>query len=224
MYLILAVLLFITPSLQAGKLSEQAFTLIYKYRIWGKNEEGKGTSGIGSTLEATEQYRAFLQGFLKEADIKSVVDLGCGDWEFSQTIDWSGVNYLGVDLVKPVIETNIERFGSPTINFEHKDGIHANLPPADLLICKDVLQHLPNKDIHTFIKQIPKFKYCLITNDVDPKTLTSGNRDVFWGDVRYLDLSALPFNVEAATALIYHLDIEDHHNTKKVLLITSKDQ
>ena len=38
------------------------------------------------------------QQFLKDNAIRSVVDAGCGDWEFSQAIDWTGIDYKGARL------------------------------------------------------------------------------------------------------------------------------
>src|SRR5437870_4263480 len=73
------------------KSVEEVFTEIYNQAIWGANEQGEGYSGPGSTMASTVEYRGFLQNFLKEKGIRSVVDLGCGDWEFSQNMDWTGV-------------------------------------------------------------------------------------------------------------------------------------
>ena len=71
-----------------------------------------------------------------------------------------------------------------------------DLPKADLLISKDVLQHLRNGDIVELSKQFPKYKHCLITNDVDPSSNTSSNMDIAHiGEYRTLDLTHYPFNM-----------------------------
>lgn len=46
----------------------------------------EGSSGGGSRLETTVAYRAFLQNFLTKNDIRSVVDVRCGDWEIGRAI------------------------------------------------------------------------------------------------------------------------------------------
>lgn len=183
--------------------AEGVFTNKYKYRTWGANDQGKGTSGIGSTLPNTELYRELLQDFLESFDIKTVVDVGCGDWEFSQAIDWTGINYIGFDIVKPVIKRNIAKYGTSNIIFKHGNAIEMDLPQADLLICKDVLQHLPNEDILKFIQQLGKFKYCLITNDVNPVTLSSDNPEIKHGEDHYLDLSKPPFSLRGVKLIDY---------------------
>ena len=171
-FLIFFVLSFITI-IYADQTSEEVFTNIYSNKIWGTNENGEGHSGGGSTFENTTIYRAFLQDFLSQFNIRSVLDVGCGDWEFSQAIDWKGIKYTGYDVVKDVIEKNKIRFESDNIHFFTMDIINSRLQKADLLICKEVLQHLTNKDVLKFSYHFSNFKYCLITNDVNPQTLTS---------------------------------------------------
>lgn len=183
---------------------EDVFSYIYKNKIWGENNKGEGFSGPGSSIEETAPYREFLQRFLAEQQIKSVVDVGCGDWTFSHTIDWSGIDYKGFDVVEDVIKKNIQTYGSPNIHFEMKNGAEEGaLPKADLLICKEVLQHLPYDDIHNFLKNLDGYKYCLITNDVNPFSSTTTNHDIVRGSYRCLDLQATPFNVEAEVVLTY---------------------
>ena len=198
-----------------GKSTEEAFTDIYNTGEWGRNKFGEGTSGPGSLPETTELYRIFIQQFLDQNQIQSVVDMGCGDWSFSRLINWENVNYMGYDVVKSVIEKNQAEFTQPNIHFYHGDALTTDLPPADLLICKDVLQHLSNEDISSFIQQLPKFKFCLITNDVDRRTLSSSNPDIHTGGFRQLDLTKAPFNLAGTVALIYVSD----RATKQVLLI-----
>ncbi len=118
-------------------------------------------------------------------------------------IDWTGVNYLGIDVVKSVIEKNQILYSSPTIQFLHQGGIAADLPSADLLICKDVLMHFPNNDILQFLPQLGKFKYCLITNTVNSDNLSSHNPNIRIGDFRNVDLTQPPFNVPGQKVLTY---------------------
>jgi len=188
--------------LHAGQL-EDVFSDIYNRGEWGVDESGQGTSGDGSTAENTKLYRFFLQDFLNAKQIKTVVDFGCGDWEFSQLIDWTDINYIGIDVVKSVIDQNQARFGSDNISFIHADALSLDLPPADLLLCKDVLQHLPFSMIHEFLVQTPKFKHCLITNCVDAHSLTCNNINIPEGHYRMLDLTKRPFHVSGLKLFTY---------------------
>lgn len=183
--------------------ARRAFEDIYAKATWGTNAEGKGHSGSGSTLRATTVYRAFLQQFLADNQIRSVVDAGCGDWEFSQTIDWSGIDYKGYDIVEAVIARNQARFTAPNLQFFAADVIEHDLPPADLLISKHVLQHLSNADVLRFLPKLRRYKHVLLVNGVDRATLSAGNTDIAPGGYRDLDVTRPPFNLPAAKVLMY---------------------
>jgi SAM-dependent methyltransferase len=198
--------------------TEQAFTDIYQGATWGTNDAGAGNSGTGSTAQSTVEYRALLQTFLADKGIRSVVDAGCGDWEFSQLIDWKGVDYKGYDIVASVVEQDRKKFGKPGIQFFVGNIVEDNLPAADLLISKHVLQHLPNKDVTTFIKkQIPKYKYALLTSGVDSRTKSADHSiDIEAGGYRPLDITKPPFDVKGETVLTY----SDGHHWHHVILVT----
>lgn len=198
----------------ADRSIEDAFTDIYKNKTWGTNSNGEGHSGGGSTLESTQIYREFLQGFLQAYQITSVVDVGCGDWEFSQWINWDGISYTGYDVVQSLVDKNQAKYGTPNIQFYHSDGSTKNIIGGDLLICKDVLQHLPNDDIFAFLSQLNKFKFCLITNDLN----SGANQNTFRGGYRSLDLTMPPFNLKALKVLSYNC----MGMTKLVLLVDNR--
>jgi SAM-dependent methyltransferase len=121
----------------------------------------------------------------------SVVDLGCGDWQFSRYVDWSGVTYVGVDVVPSVVESNQRQFGNDNIKFQKFETL-AKLPPANLLVCKDVLQHLPNETVKAYLAAFRKrYKFSLITNDEEPARLQ--NIDITVGEWRTLRLDQEPF-------------------------------
>ena len=198
--------------------NENVFTFIYKSGEWGVNENGEGFSGDGSTLESAETYMKVLTQFIEEHEIKSVVDLGCGDWTFSQHINWDHIDYTGVDVVKFLVEQNQEKFGAPNIRFIHADGTNFELPEADLFICKDVMQHLSNRDVRALVKQLGKFKHCLITNDIDTSVDSKINPNIQSGACRCLDLTQAPFSLKGERLLEYDSD-ETH---KLVLHISNK--
>ena len=172
------------------------FEKIYADGAWGKG------SGSGSRPEFTATYREFLQAFMKEHGIKRVFDIGCGDWQFSQFIDWSGIEYTGIDVVSPVIKANHEQFSAHNIKFVNADVLQTGIDvfgpfeETDLIISKDVLQHWPNWCIEEFLRLVVKFPgHFLLTNDrLEPGT------DNFTTDIqnpggwRRMDITAPPFN------------------------------
>ncbi len=163
--------------------------------IYATNEWEHG-SGEGSLPVHTRGYAAFLQDFIRRHDVRSVVALGCGNWQFSRHLDWSGVQYLGLDIVPSVIDANTRAFARPNIQFRLHDGDIANLPAADLLIVKDVLQHWSNAAIQRLLPQLSRYPQALITNCVNPAGDTV-NTDIADGDFRYLDLRLEPFQLAA---------------------------
>ena len=180
------------------QLLTNTFNRIYAEGTWGKDVVGKGTSGTGSTLEITREYRAYLEDFIKTHKITSVVDAGCGDWTFSSAIDWGGASYLGVDIASDVIATVRARHEKGNITFQVGD-ITDDLPAADLLISKDVLQHVSNELVHRFIRnnlRKGKYKWVILTNDRG-----RDNPDIASGGWRAIDLAAAPFEVRGLVDL-----------------------
>lgn len=194
---------------------EKVFTHIYNNCVWGKNSDGEGYSGGGSDLKNCNEYIRYLQEFMKSHNVTTVVDAGCGDWEFSRYVNWDGIQYLGYDVVEHVIAKNQKKFSSSNITFAHGNLVTTDLPGADLLLCKHVLQHLRNEDILAFLPQLEKFKYCILVNQVDPETLSSNNEDIAIGGGHKIDLSQPPFNIAGIKALNYYID----NNVHQVFLI-----
>jgi SAM-dependent methyltransferase len=192
----------------------QVFADIYRHAAWATHAQGEGHSGVGSTLRSTLIYRTFLQQFLNDNAIRSVVDAGCGDWEFSQTLDWSGIDYKGFDVVESAI-AKAKKFAKPNIAFFVGNVGELGLPPADLLLCKHVLQHLPTRDVQTFLTQIKKYRHVLLTNSVNVQTMSATNVDIAVGECRSLDPTTPPFNLYGAKVLTYW----DGHSMHQVVHI-----
>ena len=172
-----------------------AFEQIYDKDTW------IGGSGPGSLPSSTGQYRQFVETFVYENDIKTVTDLGCGDWQFSKYISWSDAEYTGLDIVPSLIERNNRIFGADKIKFKVSENLDS-LPGGDLILCKEVFQHLPNDLIFQYLAAIKaKYKYALITNSVAPGTPI--NTDIVAGGYRPLRIDLAPFNVRGAIVLTY---------------------
>jgi len=132
-----------------------------------------------------------------------VVDVGCGDWQFSRHMDWSGVDYTGTDASDVVLE-NTRNFSQPGVRFVHADATRDALPCADLLLVKDVLQHWSNANITAFLPQLQKFRYALITGSFPPYALGHINRDMPAGaNFRPVDPGKSPFGLPGAFILAF---------------------
>lgn len=174
----------------------KAFMRIYAHDLWN------GGSGPGSTPEGTVAYVDLLTGLIQSLRPKSVVDFGCGDWQFSQLVDWSNSQYLGFDVVPSVVSANKSKFETEHIKFQVCDFVALeSFPPADLYLCKDVLQHLPNQDVVLVLQKFAASDATvLITNDIVSERF-SVNMDIHPGDYRPIDLSREPFNAKVREVL-----------------------
>lgn len=201
--------------------SERAFSTIYQEGAWGRNEQGEAISGGGSTLAEGRPFIDYLQHFLDHSpDVHSIIDIGCGDWVLAREIQWGQREYLGADVVESVVLKNQLAFGTNTIHFAHLDGVVDEIPAADLLLCKDVLMHLPNSCIFTLLSKFKHCKYCILVHDVIPDTLSKKkkkgkNVDTYVGGFRPLDLTLAPFFLHPVKISYYY----SGHCLKQILLL-----
>ena len=182
--------------------AQEVFTRIYAERMWGSGL-GDFYSGPGSNADAAAPYADFVSGFIADHDIRTVVDLGCGDFRVGLMIASSSVEYTGVDVVQPLIDDDNRRFGSDTIRFQCLDITTDTLPEGDLCLIREVFQHISNAQISAVLANAKKYKYVLIT-DMHPEEFAgyAVNRDMVHGDcsrivhTSYLLLEQPPFDLQ----------------------------
>src|SRR5262249_31747962 len=87
--------------------------------VFDANYRAGWGSGLGSSISSTVAYRYAVESFIRLNDIHSVLDLGCGDWQFSKLIPWDYYDnsYLGLDLSRVIVEKNVETFGTERRQF-----------------------------------------------------------------------------------------------------------
>lgn len=192
---------------------EKTFSKIYDKNIWGNG------SGLGSTLNYNKDYIDFLTELMNELNIKKVLDIGCGDWQFSQYIDWTNKQYIGIDCVPSVIQNNNLKFKKDNIEFHHIDPTISEdferIPKnCDLVILKDILQHWDNDNIVKFMDRLTsegQHKLILVVNNF--KNADGEERSI---DNRYhyakLDASKYPL-------IKYNPQILGYYKFKQVALI-----
>lgn len=191
------------------------FETIYENKLWG---DGESLSGTGSYYNYNEKYIKFLEEFFINKNIKSVVEIGCGDWNFSKHINFGDIKYDGYDIVKSVIDSNNNNYKTDKINFHYYKDNNFIFPKADLLICKDVLQHLSFNTMSNIINQLSKYKYCLITNDFDSDTI---NTDIVDAEHRALDIRKEPLNLKGD--IVFMFDITPIQWTQKNTILLDNE-
>jgi hypothetical protein len=177
---------------------EKVFTNVYENNVWGNNHNigYNGSSGGGSDVNYNiNNYVPFLKKFITDKKIKTVVDLGCGDFRCGKLIyDDLDVSYTGYDAYKKVVDYNSTQHLSPKYSFIHLDfcGNKETIINGDICILKDVIQHWSLDNIYKFIDYLvenKKFKYILICNCCDQ---TRDNTNIQNGDWRQLSCDYLP--------------------------------
>ena len=153
-----------------GLSTEQIFSKIYKDSSWDKKSLNFN-SGPGSHNEnLVLPYVKFVNSFLIDKKLKSIIDLGCGDFNVGKNIYRNVHKYYAYDIVPDLIKTNKKKFNDKKIVFECKNFIDDILPNADGVIIRQVLQHLDNKSITKILDKIKSYKYVIITEHIPKKT------------------------------------------------------
>jgi len=80
------------------------------------------------------------------------VDVGCSDFMFQQTVDWAGVQYLGLDIVQKMTDEN--KVNYPDFEFDCKNLIEDRCPRADMVFIRNVFLHNTLKDCQRIIENV----------------------------------------------------------------------
>ena len=182
-------------------IAEQVFKYIYDNNIWG----GKSLSGPGSELENTKNLRLFISEFIEKYDIKSMIDAPCGDMFWFSKLKLDDVQYYGYDIVDDIIVNNKKKFKDrKNYIFEKKDVVLEKLPKADLIMCRDLIIHLPIEAVFVLIKNFirSEAKYLLITQHVVLNDKYPMNTDIKVGSFAFRNLTLPPFNFPAPKLLV----------------------
>ncbi|MGH7917570.1 MAG: class I SAM-dependent methyltransferase, partial [Candidatus Binataceae bacterium] len=124
--------------------SRTAFGDIYEHGGWKCAESASGT---GSTLTGTVALRRALPGLMRQLNVHSILDAGCGDVNWISTVDLAGVAYIGMDVVPALIERNQAAYGDETHRFICADISCDPLPIAAAVLCRHCLIHLSNQRV-----------------------------------------------------------------------------
>lgn len=191
---------------------EKVFGEIYETNRWSDPESRSGT---GSNLEQTAVVREALPVLFERYQVRTFLDIPCGDYYWMSNVKLGGVRYIGGDIVPSLIERNQARYGSESVTFRTVNLIENDLPPADLLLVRDCLVHLSFRDAKRAIANIKRspVRYLLTTTFID----VPQNDDIITGQWRMLDLTKSPFNFPPAVELIDEQATESRHSSGKRL-------
>jgi hypothetical protein len=160
-----------------------------------------------------------LAAFIAAADIRSIVDVSCGGmawWPHVLTPLGDKVRFHGFDVSRITIAANEKRCGEHQHwSFGVADARTSSYPPADLIVCRQTLNHLWSPDalavVHNLTKQARRFVAFtsdeqLIDNPSDAARmpLMPPGKDATC--YTRLNLNAAPFNLAPALESIPDVD------------------
>jgi SAM-dependent methyltransferase len=174
-----------------------AFRYAYRHNLWRGPET---PSGPGSSIVQTKAIANALPGLCQRYDIRLLLDIPCGSYDWMAQIDLPGVRYTGGDIVPEVVAEAARKHGKPGRRFLVLDLTRSPLPQADLLLCRDCLVHLSYEDIAKAMRNIRKSKieYLLTTTFTEESEF----HDIVTGDWRPINLAAPPFSFPPPVELV----------------------
>lgn len=183
---------------------EKRFTEVYRRGLWGAQK-----SGPGSTVEATRSRRrkiaAILGDLFPPGSTLTLVDAACGDmaWmplllEELEAAKGYRINYIGVDIVKELIDRNIETCGNtPKIEYRflQRDLTQSPPPQGDVILCKDLVNHLVFDDIVRLLAGFSRSgsTWLLITSNEGHRNVDAERME--GGVSRHINLETAPFHL-----------------------------
>jgi SAM-dependent methyltransferase len=176
---------------------KDVFANVYRNKVWGDLET---VSGPGSTVARGADFSDELVSLLAQLNVKSVLDAGCGDFNWMKQVSLPVERYIGVDVVPELIADNEARYQTNERSFIAADISRDDLPPADLIFCRDCLVHFSLADVLACLRNFKRSgaTWLLTTTFVE----FAENADIETGGWRQLNLERPPFNLPVPDALI----------------------
>ena len=179
------------------RIIKQKFENIFKNNSWGGHDS---VSGRGSDLDQTKHIIKEIPALFKDMGISTVLDIPCGDFNWMQNVDLSGIKYIGADIVEEIIKNNKNKYEKDNISFRHMNLIEDTLPQVDLILIRDCLVHMSYDDIFKLLNNVcnSMSQYLLTTSFTDRQD----NKDIITGEWRPLNLQIAPFSLPKPIRII----------------------
>jgi hypothetical protein len=171
--------------------NRSVFSNVYQKKLWeitSPENESSFYSGPGSSdPQIVDPYVDTVKRFFSSLSTKNkAVDLGCGDFRVGSRIVDSFASYTACDVVPELVHFNQQYWQHLPVEFRVVDLVKDEIPDGDVLIVRQVLQHLSNDDINKFTQSIPPgFSYLLVTEHLPLERNFLANKDKASGfDIR----------------------------------------
>jgi hypothetical protein len=178
--------------------AEKVFTEIFDKNEWNNSES---ISGLGSIRQHTQVIIDRLPNFLHKYNVKTFLDAPCGDFNWMKHVQFTGIKYIGGDIVKELIDQNNSKYANEFIQFQQLNIIQDPLPNVDLMMVRDCLVHFNDASIEAFFKNLvsSNITYLLTTNF----SLTKHNYDISLGNFRCINLQRKPYSLPTEIDILW---------------------
>ena len=110
---------------------KERFEIIYNENYW---ESKESRSGIGSEIKNTKTLLQGLENVIEKFNIKSIIDIPCGDFNWMRKLNMKNISYSGLDIVQKSIDENNKKYKKTNVNFYFSDITSSELPKGDLML------------------------------------------------------------------------------------------
>jgi hypothetical protein len=191
---------FIQKYLNQNFVRKFIFYLIYKTNHWNRyqkiNKNNILVSGPGSIPGSIQTKNIIdnLDFFIKKNNIKSILDMPCGDFSWMQDLIKKNnyINYTGYDIVEDIIFYNNKKYSKNNISFFCKDIVNeTNFNNFDLVFIRDFFIHIDYVSINKILDNIKRSKVKFIACSNNNNAIN--NKDIAVGQHRKINLTIEPF-------------------------------
>ena len=182
------------------------FGLVYTNRFW---DVGGSASGPGSDRGSPSVDHALrvLEDVADRFAVRSIADIPCGDfnWIGGWLATRPGIDYTGYDIVPDLIARNRQDW--PGFRFELLDVTRRKPARADLIFCKDLINHQRERDVRATLANMAASgsEWLLITSNRGAENV---DLDLFApGASRPLDLCAPPYDLPPPVMSDHYLSL-----------------
>lgn len=182
--------------------TKDAMQQVYDMHLWGGNDFDFYSGDGSHNLKIVEPYIDSITTFLKSQNNPlTVCDLGCGDFNIGKQLTKYAKYYIGIDIVENLIDRNKTLFKEDNLEFHCLNIVEDDLPQADCIIIRQVLQHLSNAEIQKMVEKLSNYKFVILTEHL-PLGEFVPNKDIISGQgIRLkqnsgVNLLEAPFNIE----------------------------
>ena len=201
------------------KIRKNAFRHIYLSNHWQnyfKLDLQKSRSGPGSNLNYTSDMSRELEKFFADKNIKTILDIGCGDFIWMNLLLNKYYNYdkyLGLDIVDELIKNNNLKYSNDKISFKTFDLVKDEIPKGfDIILIRDVFIHLKNEQIVNFLNLLKNLdiKFFGVTST---PSLKKNNELKAVGRYRDINIEIEPFNLKN---FLHKIDEKNNNDTLNI--------